>query len=239
LPRTFICYASADRLFLSREIIPLLNRHGIETWFSGEDIRTADEWEQSIRRGLEECDWFVVALSPRALESHWVRAEVHWAVDRRQGRVVPILLEACDPIALHLKLSQIQYVDFTTPSDSARRKMLASWGIAYQPLPRTAVESAQRMREAIASLRGHSLIKTLGCGSTAHVFLARCEARGLVAIKVLDTDLGPDYVTAALQAVRDMERIHYPAVIPYTRWVRWMNSSTSSWNMQMAQHSWR
>jgi serine/threonine protein kinase len=93
----------------------------------------------------------VVALSPRALESHWVRAEVHWAVDRRQGRIVPILLDACDPTALHLKLSQIQYVDFTTPSDNARRKLLASWGIAYQPLPRTAVESAQRMREAIAS----------------------------------------------------------------------------------------
>jgi CheY-like chemotaxis protein len=136
--RVFICHSSADRIFLAREIIPLLQSHGLETWYSNDDIRTASEWERSIRKGLMECDWFLVALSPRAVASTWVRSEVHWAAESRWGRIVPIMLEPCDPIDVHLKLAQLQCVDFTAATDSARGKLLAAWGMAYEPATRSA-----------------------------------------------------------------------------------------------------
>ena len=62
----FVSHSSRDRGFVEREIIPLLQRHGVGTWYSKDDIETASEWERTIRQGLETCDWFLVVLSP-----HW------------------------------------------------------------------------------------------------------------------------------------------------------------------------
>jgi protein kinase-like protein/TIR domain-containing protein len=214
LPRVFICHSTADRLLLAREIVPLLNAHRIDTWFASEDVRTAEEWESSIRKGLELCEWFLIALSPRALASSWVRTEVHWAADRRQGHIVPVMLEACDPGVLHLRLTQIQYVDFTAPSDRARQRLLAVWQVPYSPQPKPDLPRGRQIREAIASLRGYRSFKTLGRGSTCTVYSADSDRYGSVAIKVLDSDLDPAFVAAALKAVRDMATIDHPSVLP-------------------------
>jgi hypothetical protein len=129
MPTVFLSHASQDREFVERELIPLLRENGVDTWYSRETIRTSEEWEDSIRSGLNGCDWFLVVLSPRSVTSDWVRTEVHWALDERPGRVVPVLLESCNPSDLHLKLRRIQHVDFTQDRDSARAKLLEVWGI--------------------------------------------------------------------------------------------------------------
>jgi hypothetical protein len=214
LPRAFICHSAADRLLLAREIVPLLNAHGIDTWFASDDVQTAAEWESSIRKGLEVCDWFLIALSPNALASSWVRTEVHWAAERRQGRIVPVMLESCDPAVLHLRLTQIQYVDFTTVSDRARQKLLAAWGVSYSPQPRPDVPVARQIRQAITGLRGYRSFRTIGRGSTGTVYAAESDRYGSVAIKVLDGELDPVFVAAAVKAVRDMATIDHPSVLP-------------------------
>ncbi len=56
--RVFISHATLDRGFVEGEIVSLLQSHGIETWFSTDSIRGADEWQRRIRAGLEGCDWF-------------------------------------------------------------------------------------------------------------------------------------------------------------------------------------
>ena len=44
----FISHSSRDRRFVEQELTPLLARHGIQPWYSREEIKTAEEWEQRI-----------------------------------------------------------------------------------------------------------------------------------------------------------------------------------------------
>jgi hypothetical protein len=118
---------------VKREIVRLLNRHGIETWYSTDDIGTGAEWETRIREGLKSCDWFLVVLSSQSVKSQWVQAEVHWAMDERKGRIVPVLTDDCDPADLHLMLRQIQFVDFRKDVSEGQRKLVSVWSAAETP----------------------------------------------------------------------------------------------------------
>ena len=86
MPQAFISHSSKDRTFVEEELVPLLEHHSINTWYSRSAIRTAAVWEDEIRLGLAGSDWFLVVLSPHAAESDWVKAEVRWALEKRRGR---------------------------------------------------------------------------------------------------------------------------------------------------------
>lgn len=127
MAEVFVSHSSQDREFVEREIVAFLARHGIETWYAKEDIATAQDWERSIIRALNACDWFLVVLSQRSVASEWVRNELHWAIANRPGRVIPILIEECDPVSLHLALPTLQYVDFWRDPAQARRELLETF----------------------------------------------------------------------------------------------------------------
>lgn len=139
MPKVFISHSTRDRAFVEREIVHLLSQHGIETWFCKDDIRTADEWERTIFKGLESCEWFLLAMSAHAAESEWVKDEVHWAIDERPGKIVPVLIGACKPRDFHIRMGRIQYVDFLQNRDEAKVRLLRLWGI--EPIV-TTVETA-------------------------------------------------------------------------------------------------
>ncbi len=108
MPKVFVSHSAKDRDFVEREIVQLLHSHGIETWYSTDDIGAGVKWERSLREGLKSCDWFLVVLSNESVKSEWVEAEVHWALDERKGRIIPVRIDDCDEADLHLKLRQIQ-----------------------------------------------------------------------------------------------------------------------------------
>jgi hypothetical protein len=136
VPSIFISHASPDRQFVENELLPLLRRHDIRPWYSNEDIPSAAAWEMTIREGLKSCEWFLVVVSPAAIQSKWVQAEVHWAVDHRADKLVPLLAAACDPVDLNLQLIRFQHVDFTVDRDRARRQLLATWGFSIDEATR-------------------------------------------------------------------------------------------------------
>ncbi len=123
MPKVFISHSHEDRAAVEREIVSLLRRNGIESWYSSDDIQTAADWERIIRDGLRECDWFLLVMSPNSARSDWVRTEVHWALEERPDRFVPVLLASCEPTDFHLKLRRIQHVDFRSNLESARAKL--------------------------------------------------------------------------------------------------------------------
>lgn len=129
MPRLFISHSSQDRDFVETRLRPLLHRHGLDTWYSKEDIRSAARWEKCILEGLKACDWFLVVVSENSINSPWVQTEVDWALEHREGRVVPVVIQRCDPTELHLKLRQIQRVDFHKDGESAVRRLLEIWNI--------------------------------------------------------------------------------------------------------------
>jgi hypothetical protein len=78
--------------------------------------------------------WFVVLLTPRAVESRWVRRELVYALtqERYDERITPILFEDCDLEQLSWILPSLQCVDCRSDANEGYRALLRPWGIAYE-----------------------------------------------------------------------------------------------------------
>jgi len=201
LPRVFLSHATSDRDFVENEIVPLLNRHGIETWYSQTDIGAASNWERMIRTALDTCDWFLVAMSSRSLESEWVRAEVSWAMEERRGKIVPVLLDGVDPNRFHLMMREIQFVDFSGDLPKARKQLLAVWNI----------EQGESFSDRFEELR------LIGKGGMGEVWLARDRSLDReVAIKRIRKELigRPEAESRFFQEARDAAGLNHPNIVP-------------------------
>jgi len=129
MPRVFISHSSLDHERIEREIISLLRLHGVETWYSIANIKSASEWERQILTGLKESDWFLIVLTPRSVSSEWVGREVHWAFLKRKDKIIPVMLETCEPDDLHLGLLPLQFIDFRYDVAAAQDRLLAIWSL--------------------------------------------------------------------------------------------------------------
>ncbi|HEX7332028.1 MAG TPA: TIR domain-containing protein [Pyrinomonadaceae bacterium] len=129
MPGVFISHSSLDHERVEREIISLLRAHGLETWYAIDSIKSASEWERQIFTGLKKCDWFLIVLTPRSVTSEWVAREVHWAFLKRKDRIIPVMLETCEPDDLHLGLLPLQFIDFRNEVAIAQDRLLAIWGL--------------------------------------------------------------------------------------------------------------
>jgi cellulose biosynthesis protein BcsQ len=124
-PLVFISHAHADRAFVEQTIKPLLENHGVQTWWSQENIDTGKKWENELKAGMAETDWFLVILSPRSEQSQWVHTEIGWAWADKPHRIRPVLMEACNLDAFPPVIKELHFVDFTTNPQAAGRKILA------------------------------------------------------------------------------------------------------------------
>ena len=62
--------------------------------------------------GLNECDWFLLVLSPDALVSDWVQKEVELAMVDKVPAVCSVLAAQCQWKDLHPHLGRYQLFDF-------------------------------------------------------------------------------------------------------------------------------
>lgn len=108
----FISYCRSDRDGLA-PIIDALGQHDLRYWLDESSILPAMEFNDEILAGLHACPWFLLAMTPRSAVSEYVKDELHWALSNRSGRIIPVMLEACDPALFHLRLLRIQYVNCT------------------------------------------------------------------------------------------------------------------------------
>lgn len=148
MSQVFISHATEDWEFVKREIQALLESQGLSTWCSGDKIPGGSDWEHSIRRGLEESEWFLVAMSRNSLESRWVAREVHWAMEERYERFVPVLLETCELARWHLGIRKLQIVDFTTVTDLTRRRLCSAFGLGSADTAATVSPQPTQMTES-------------------------------------------------------------------------------------------
>lgn len=147
----FISHATADRGFVEKELLGLLRALGFTVWFAEEDIKTSDQWERSIRRGLESSDWFLLILSSRSAASEWVKDELTWAFEKRPGRVLPILVEDCNLSDFHIRLPRIQHVNWRANPKEARDRLIKVLVDAeYQPHLRKAMPDTLQSRQSRA-----------------------------------------------------------------------------------------
>ena len=110
----------------------MIREHGIPVWYSDTNIRGAQQWHDEIGAALRRCDWFVVVLTPDAVESRWVKRELLFSLqqDRFDGRIAPILYRSCNHDELSWTLASLQMVDFREDFDQGCRDLLRIWASA-------------------------------------------------------------------------------------------------------------
>ena len=106
--RTFISYSRINKDFalnLARE----LRASGFDIWLDQLDIPAGARWDDEVEQALEDCEIFMVILTPASSKSDNVKDEIGYAIDTGK-RILPILLENAK---VPLRLRRFQYVDFT------------------------------------------------------------------------------------------------------------------------------
>jgi hypothetical protein len=120
--------AAADKL------ANVLRNHGVPVFYSPTNILGAQQWHDEIGSALKRTDWFVLLLSPHAVQSRWVKHELMYALntDRFHERIVPLRLKKCDHEKLSWTLASYQFIDFSKDFDTGCRELLRVWGIGLK-----------------------------------------------------------------------------------------------------------
>ncbi|NJM39483.1 MAG: SUMF1/EgtB/PvdO family nonheme iron enzyme [Anaerolineae bacterium] len=101
---------------------------------------------------MQESGIFVVALTPNAVRSDWVKQETAYALShQKQMQVFPLLVQACEVEQLSGLLTTLQFVDFERGYDEGLAKLCRALGLAsygserskpYVPVPQPTRPSA-------------------------------------------------------------------------------------------------
>ncbi len=118
---------------MAQRLATVMTRHGVPTFFSPQNIIGARQWQNEILSALQRCDWFVVLLSPDAINSMWVKREVAFALQdpRYEDRIIPLMYRDCDLKSLQW-LTLFQIVDFVGDFTDGCRDLLRIWGIGLR-----------------------------------------------------------------------------------------------------------
>lgn len=123
--KIFCCYAHEDKPLLDRlkkQLKPLQRQALIEIWHDG-DISAGTEWEQEIKKRLNDAQIILLLVSPDFMASDYCYGiEIVQALERhkrKEARVVPIILR---PVSWMDTLGNLQAL----PTD-AKPVMSSSW----------------------------------------------------------------------------------------------------------------
>lgn len=120
----FLSHASQDHA-AARRLREVLVAHGVRVWFSPHHIRGAQQWQDEIGEALARCDWFVVLLTPDAVNSMWVKRELSYALNQRRyiDRIIPLHFKKCDFRTLSWTLPQLHRTLLILPTDEQARTL--------------------------------------------------------------------------------------------------------------------
>ena len=124
-----------------------LKAAGADVWVDEERI-TSDDFIKKINEGLTGRQWLVLVMTPDALRSPWVQAEVNAALNQwRKGRmlgVVPIVAKPCADEDIPPLLDPLQRYDATRAYEPARNRLLSALGlrVPFEPSAPSAPEFA-------------------------------------------------------------------------------------------------
>jgi uncharacterized protein YjbI with pentapeptide repeats len=77
----FISYSSKDQSAVS-QIYEDLKKAGVRCWFAPQDLKTGDNFSNSLDEAISQSDKVLLVLSSNSVRSEWVRIEVQKALER-------------------------------------------------------------------------------------------------------------------------------------------------------------
>lgn len=88
----FISHASEDKAAVARPLARALKRRGYRVWYDEFVLTLGDSLKQSIDKGLAECDFGIVILSPNFFAKHWAQEELGGLVARESADGSKVIL---------------------------------------------------------------------------------------------------------------------------------------------------
>ncbi|HEY7413575.1 MAG TPA: toll/interleukin-1 receptor domain-containing protein, partial [Ktedonobacteraceae bacterium] len=107
LPSIFISYSRADSAFVD-QLEAELSKYGFVTWLDRQHLEGGDDWAAAIEAQITCHDLVIVALSPDAIASEWVKREIAFAQQIRK-KIIPVLAK---PTQVPFRISELQYIEF-------------------------------------------------------------------------------------------------------------------------------
>ncbi len=86
----FISYGVQNREYANK-LADKLKAEGFNIWIDNAELRSSDNWWQSIVVALRNCAAVIVVMTPQSAESRWVQREITLA-DKWQKKIFPVLL---------------------------------------------------------------------------------------------------------------------------------------------------
>lgn len=86
--KIFISHSSKDD-WVSRQIDRLIRetcrKPGVDTFIDNRELKVGDRIADEIRKNLQECDEFLILITPNSIKSTWVTAEMGaaWGMGKR------------------------------------------------------------------------------------------------------------------------------------------------------------
>ena len=167
--RVFVSHHhSPEEDAFTARLVADLEAAGADVWVDDARI-TSDDFIKKINEGLTGRQWLVLVMTPDALRSPWVQAEVNAALLQvRQGRmlgVIPLVAQPSNDADIPPLWATLQRYDATRGYETARGSMFAALNLKpsrfappVQPLPSTYNAPPDRFPPRLAELgyRGHS-----------------------------------------------------------------------------------
>jgi toxoflavin biosynthesis protein ToxD len=124
-------HSPEEDIFTAR-LVADLEAAGADVWVDDARI-TSDDFIRKINEGLTGRQWLVLVMTPDALRSQWVQAEVNAALLQvRQGRmlgVIPLVAQSCNEADIPPLWATLQYYDAIRGYDTVRGGLLSALGL--------------------------------------------------------------------------------------------------------------
>lgn len=87
--RVFVSHASEDKPDFVKPLVDCLAEH-VQVWYDEYSIPVGGSISQDIDKGLRECDFGVVVLSPAFAKKHWTHNELGtlYALEKRERKII-------------------------------------------------------------------------------------------------------------------------------------------------------
>ena len=105
----FISYSRKDRTVADHIAAELRNR-GAEVFIDYQKLVAGEDFIGRLGKEIESREYFIIIVSPRSVDSKWVKAEVSWALHNNKT-IIPVLLEPASMTEFFFLVS-LEQVDF-------------------------------------------------------------------------------------------------------------------------------
>lgn len=110
--KLFLSYAREDGQF-ALNLAKDLRAAGSNLWVDQLDIRFGDPWDSAVEEALDACGGMLLILSPEAVASDNVKAEVNYAFEEKK-RIVMVVVRDCK---IPFRLRRLQYINFAAAGE--------------------------------------------------------------------------------------------------------------------------